>query len=56
MENYLTCEEVADRYKVKVTTVWGWIRAKQLNAMKFGGYYRVHPQDMKEFESARMTK
>ena len=28
-----TCDEVAERYKVKVITVWEWIRKKKLNAI-----------------------
>ena len=39
MERCYTCQEVADRYGVKLITVWDWIR----------------PQDIEAFESARRT-
>lgn len=56
MEKYLTCEQVAERYGVKVITVWAWIREKKLRAIKTGKMYRVKPDDLAEFEAARMTK
>lgn len=56
MEKYLTCEEVAQKYGVKVITVWAWIRAKKLRAIKIGKLYRITPQDLAEFEESRKTK
>lgn len=56
MEKYLSCEEVADRYGVKVITVWAWIREKKLKAIKSGKMYHIRPQDLAEFEETRQTK
>ena len=50
-----TCEEVADRYKVKVITVWDWIRQKKLNAIKIGREYRINEEDLIKFEDERKT-
>lgn len=55
MSKMYTCDEVADRYKVKVITVWDWIRQKKLNAIKLGREYRISEDDLKNFENARRT-
>ena len=36
MEHFYSCEQVAERYGVKVATVWEWIRSKKLPAIKKG--------------------
>lgn len=52
MEKYYTCDEVAERYKVKVRTVWDWIRSGKLQAAKMAGakLYRITEDDLKQFE------
>lgn len=55
MEKFYTCDEVAERFGVKVTTVWCWIRDKNLPALKFGKNYRVKATDIEEFEKAHRT-
>lgn len=55
MSQMFTCEEVAERYKVKVITVWEWIRQKKLPAIKLGREYRVTEEDLKVFENSRRT-
>lgn len=50
MEKYLSCEEVAKRYGVKVITVWDWIRKKKLPALKIGKQYRVTEEFLQQFE------
>lgn len=55
MAQMFTCEEVAERYKVKVITVWEWIRQKKLSAIKIGREYRVSEDDLKAFEDSRRT-
>lgn len=52
----MTCEQVAERYGVKLITVWAWIREKKLPAIKIGKMYRIKPDDLIAFETARMTK
>ena len=55
MAQMFTCEEVADRYKVKVITVWEWIRQKKLPAIKLGREYRISEEDLNVFENSRRT-
>lgn len=45
MAKMYTCDEVAERYKVKVITVWDWIRQHKLNAIKLGREYRISEED-----------
>ena len=56
-----TCDEVAERYKVRVITVWDWIRQRKLNAIKLGREYRISEDDLIQFENSekqfrQMTK
>lgn len=55
MSKMYTCEEIAERYGVKIITVWDWIRKKKLPALKLGKEYRVRDEDIKVFEEARLT-
>ena len=55
MSKMYTCEEGAERYKVKVITVWDWIRQKKLNAIKLGREYRISEDDLTRFEDERKT-
>ena len=55
MERYLNCQQVADRYNVKLITVWDWIRKKKLPAIKIGKEYRIRVSDLEQFEKARRT-
>ena len=50
MEKFYTCEEVADMYRVKLTTVWAWIREGKLRAISIGKSYRIRKEDLEEFE------
>lgn len=56
MAQMFTCEEVAERYKVKVITVWEWIRQKKLGAIKLGREYRITEDDLVAFENSRRVK
>lgn len=55
MSVYYTCDEVAAMYKVKVITVWDWIRNKKLGAIKLGRDYRITQEDIKAFEAGKRT-
>ena len=56
MEKLYSCEDVANRYGVKVETVWAWIRDKRLSAVKIGGGYRVRESDLAAFEKTDKKK
>ena len=55
MKELYTCKEIAERYDVKIITVWDWIRKKKLPAIKIGRDYRVTQGDLIAFEQARRT-
>ncbi len=52
---YYTCEEVAEMFRVKKFTVWDWIRRKKLAAVRIGRDYRIRPEDLESFATARKT-
>lgn len=55
MAQLYTCAEVAERYSVKIITVWDWIRKKKLQAVKIGRDYRISEDDLLKFEADRKT-
>lgn len=55
LDRLYTCEEIAERYSVKITTVWEWIRLKKLPAISIGKGYRVKEEDLLEFEKSNKT-
>ena len=55
MEKFYSCKDVANRYGVKVATVWAWIREKKLSAIKIGKSYRVKEADLITFEQQNQT-
>lgn len=55
MSKMYKCAEVADRYNVKLITVWEWIRQKKLPAVKIGREYRISEDDLIKFEKERRT-
>lgn len=55
MEKRYTCEEVAQMYDVKLSTVWSWVRTNKLRAVRAGKFYRIRQTDLDEFENSRKT-
>lgn len=55
MEKFYSCEEIASRYNVKLTTVWAWIRLQRLPAVKIGKQYRVTADALAAFEKDNCT-
>ena len=55
MEKFFSCEEIAVRYTVKITTVWEWIRRGDLPAIKIGKQYRIRASDLEAFERDNRT-
>lgn len=52
MHELYSCESVAERYGVRIRTVWGWIRKGKLSAIKIGKQYRVTSEDLRKFEES----
>lgn len=57
MGKLYTCDEVAERYQVKTSTVLSWIREKKLCAIRISGskLYRISEDDLIAFENTRRT-
>lgn len=55
MTKLYTCKEVAERYGVKIITVWEWIRKKKIVAIKIGKSYRIKEEDIENFEKSKRT-
>ena len=55
LENFYSCEQIAERYGVHVVTVWRWIRKAELPAIKIGRQYFITHDALAEFERKRCT-
>jgi excisionase family DNA binding protein len=55
-KEFLSAKEIADLLGLKVDTVQGWIRRKELPAIKLGNTYRVKREDFEKFLQERRTK
>lgn len=51
MPKYLTSADVAEMLQVTPETVWNWIRAGKLRAIKVGRGWRIAEDDLKAFLS-----
>lgn len=55
-EKMYTCQEVADRYKIKLKTVWAMVREGRLPAMKINGRnYRFRESDLLRYEQENLV-
>lgn len=48
-EQFFTAEELADRLRVNIMTIYRYIKAGKLKAYKFGKEYRVNSKDFDSF-------
>lgn len=46
MENYYTAQEVADKLKLPVRTIYKWIRGEKLKALKVGVVWRISENEL----------
>lgn len=46
---YYTLEEVANLLKVTYLTVYRWVKAKKIVALKAGKQYRIRKDDLDDF-------
>lgn len=51
-----TPEEVADKLKMNLLTIYKYIRSKRLGAVKFGRTYRIDEKDLEEFINSHRSK
>ena len=55
-EKMYTCQEVADRYKIKLKTVWAMVREGRLPAVKINGRnYRFRESDLLRYEQENLV-
>lgn len=56
--DFYSCAEVAQKFRVQITTVWSWVRLGKLKAEKLPGTkeYRIYPDDLREFEKTLKYK
>lgn len=47
--NFLTVQEVADILRFSVLTIYKYIKEGKLNAVEFGGHYRVDGESLNKF-------
>ena len=50
-----TCSQVAQMYHVTTATVRGWIRRRELTAIRIGKRYCIRQEDLDAFEKSRLT-
>lgn len=48
-EQYFSIEEIAKTLRVAYLTVYRWVRAKKLLAVKAGKQYRIKKEDLDKF-------
>lgn len=53
--SYYTCEEVAAMLKITTQTVYDWIAAGKLPAIKIGKSYRIEKGDVEDLINRRRT-
>lgn len=47
--DFLTVQEVSKLLKLSVLTIYKYIRLNQLEAVEFGGHYRIEKTSLKKF-------
>ena len=53
---WYTIDEVAERLKVSRWTVWRWVRAGDLTAIRFGRRWRINEDDLAGFVAEQAKK
>lgn len=49
MQEYLTPDQIADRYQISSHAVRKWCRTGKLKAIQIGTLWRIAPDDLEEF-------
>ncbi len=54
--DFYTAEELADKLRVNIMTIYRYIKAKKLKAYKIGKEYRIDKQEFDDFLKKVQTK
>ena len=49
VQNFLTVQDVSDLLRLSVLTIYKYIKEGQLEAMEFGGHYRISSASLENF-------
>jgi excisionase family DNA binding protein len=55
-QEFYTAEELADRLKLNVITIYRYIRAKKIKAYKIGKEYRIDQKSFSDFINKNIVK
>ena len=47
MQEYYTPEEISQKLKIGIRTIYRWIRESKLNAVKIGHFWRIPESELK---------
>ncbi len=53
---YYTPQDIADMFKIKIDTVWSWIRKGTLKSICVGRQYRISEESLNEFIKTKNSK
>jgi len=53
---FYTPEELAEKLKLNIITIYRYIRAKKIKAYKFGGIYRIDRKSYDKFITKSLIK
>ena len=53
---FYTPEELAEKLKLNIITIYRYIRAKKIKAYKFGGVYRIDRKSFDKFINKSLIK
>jgi len=53
---FYTPEELAEKLKLNIITIYRYIRAKKIKAYKFGGIYRIDGKSFDKFINKSLIK
>lgn len=55
-KDFYTAQELADKLKVNIMTIYRYIKSKKINAYKFGKDYRIDQMEIERFLNSIKTK
>lgn len=55
-KEFYTAQELADKLRVNIMTIYRYIKAKKLNVYKFGKEFRIDKKEFNKFLESVSTK